>query len=233
MKNDKIKALLTFLFLFIGMVIFPYIPLELFHINLDNLTDSMKILYQFSCDIGYMLIVFMLYRADIINNFKEYVKDFKKIFKLSFSYYIIGFIIMVISNNIIAIFFSEATAQNEEAVRDLISLYPAYMLFSTAVYAPFIEEIIFRKNIYNCVLSFGKNKITKYLYIAISGLLFAALHVLGSADIALDYLYIIPYLGLGCAFAAVYYKTDNILSTIILHSLHNTVAIIIFFLVGA
>lgn len=230
MNNNKFRAIFIFILLFVGMVIFPYIPIELFHINLDNLSEKMKIMYQLSCDVGYMLIVLMLYKMDIIDNLKKYIKNFKSIFKLSISYYIIGFIIMIVSNNIINLFFSEATAHNEEAVRDLISLYPGYMLFSTAMYVPFIEEIIFRKSIYDCFLL--KNRINKYLYIGISGFIFASLHVIGSADIWLDYLYIIPYLGLGCAFAALYYKTRNIFSTIVLHSLHNTIALLMFFLVG-
>ena len=232
MKN-KIRAISIFILLFIGMFIFSYIPIELFHIDINNMSDKMKIMYQFSCDIGYMLIIFTLYRIDLVDNFKKYIKNSKKLFGISVSYYIIGFIIMFISNSVIAMLFSEATPHNEEAIRDLISLYPGYMFFSTAIHAPFIEEIVFRKSIRDAVTSFGKNKCIQYLYIAISGLVFSALHVIGSVTVPLDYLYIIPYLGLGCAFAALYYKTDNIFSTIVLHSLHNTIAIIIYFLVGA
>ena len=129
MNSKKRYPIFIFILLFIGMFLFPYIPLELFHINLDNLNDKMKIMYQLSCDIGYMLIVFMLYRSILVKNFKKYIKDFKKIFKLSITYYAIGLVIMIISNGIIGLFFSEATPHNEEAVRDLISLYPGYMVF--------------------------------------------------------------------------------------------------------
>ena len=140
---------------------------------------------------------------------------------------------MAITNNLISIFFSEATANNEQAVRSLIDLYPLYMLFSVSIYAPFIEELIFRKSIKDSILSIKDNKVTKYIYIIISGLVFSSLHVIGITSSYLDYLYIIPYLALGITFAALYYKTDNVFTTITMHSLHNTIFIILYLLVGA
>lgn len=232
MDKNKITPIIVFILLLIGMSIFPYIPLQLFHINLNNLSSKMKILYEFFCNIGFMIIVFMIYHKTIIKDFNNYKKNFKKNFKQAFSYYIIGFMIMIISNNLINIFFSGANANNEEAVRNLINIYPLYMFFSVSIYAPFIEEIIFRKSIKDCILVYDNNIFTKYLYIILSGLIFASLHVLGVTSSYLDYLYIIPYLALGIAFSSLYYKTDNIFSTISMHSFHNTIALIIYLLAG-
>ena len=232
MYKKKTTPIIIFILLLLGMSIFSYLPAAIFKIDLNKLSNSMKIAYEFSCNLGFMIVIFMLYQDIIIDNLKKYLKEFKKNFKLSFSYYIVGFIIMIISNNIISIFFSEATASNEQAVRSLIDLYPLYMLFSVSIYAPFVEELIFRKSIKDIVLAFGDNKITKYLYIIISGLIFSSLHVLDTTSSFLDYLYIIPYLALGISFAALYYKTDNIFTTITMHSLHNTIAILLYILVG-
>lgn len=232
MYKKKTTPIIIFILLLLGMSIFSYLPAAIFKIDLNKLSNSMKIAYEFSCNLGFMIVIFMLYQDIIIDNLKKYLKEFKKNFKLSFSYYIVGFIIMIISNNIITIFFSEATANNEQAVRSLIDLYPLYMLFSVSIYAPFVEELIFRKSIKDIVLAFGDNKITKYLYIIISGLIFSSLHVLDTTSSFLDYLYIIPYLALGISFAALYYKTDNIFTTITMHSLHNTIAILLYILVG-
>ena len=106
------------------------------------------------------------------------------------------------------------------------------MLFSVTIYAPFVEETIFRRSIKDIILTLGNNKLTKYLYIIISGFIFAAMHLLGQTTSALDYLYIIPYMGLGSAFAALYYKTDNLWETIILHAMHNMLAIILYLGLG-
>ncbi len=228
----KITPLIIFLLLLLGMAAFPYIPIYLFNIKLDNLSQNMKVLFNFACDIAFMFIIFLIYRKEIIKNFKEYIKHIGVNFETSFKYYFIGLIIMIISNVIISLCFSEANANNEDTIRSLINLYPVYMIFSVSIYAPFIEEMIFRKSIKDIFTTISNHKIVKYLYIIFSGLIFASLHVVGMATGYLDYLFIIPYLSLGCSFAALYYKTDNIFSTITMHSLHNTVAVILYFAMG-
>ena len=227
--SKRIKAILIFLFLFFVMILLPYIPLWVLRINVDNLSQNIKMWYAFFCDILMIVITFLIFKKDTINDFKKYFKNFYDNFETSFKYYLVGLGIMLISNLIISFCFKGATASNEEAIRSLITQFPIYMIFSVAIYAPFIEETIFRKCIKNIVLANKDTKFNKYLYIAISGFIFAILHIVGAAEAAIDYVYIVPYLGLGCAFAALYYKTDNIFSTIIMHALHNTAAIILYF----
>ena len=235
MKN-KFKniylPILVFITLLLGMAYFQYIPAKLLKINLETISTTSKIVYSIICDALFMLFVYLLYRKTINKNFKDFFSNFKDNIETSLKYYFIGLAIMVISNLIITIFFSGASANNEEAVRTLIGKYPLYMVFSVSIYAPFIEEIIFRKSIKDMITSYKNNSLTKYLYILTSGLIFASLHVVGMADKAIDYIYIIPYLSLGIAFAALYHKTDNIFSTICIHSLHNTVAVLLLFALG-
>ena len=227
-KNIYLPILL-FITLLLGMAYFQYIPAKLLKINLETISTTSKIVYSIICDALFMLFVYLLYRKTINKNFKDFFSNFKDNIETSLKYYFIGLAIMVISNLIITIFFSGASANNEEAVRTLIGKYPLYMVFSVSIYAPFIEEIIFRKSIKDMITSYKSNSLTKYLYILTSGLIFASLHVVGMADKAIDYIYIIPYLSLGITFAALYHKTDNIFSTICIHSLHNTVAVLLLF----
>lgn len=231
-KNSKIVPLLIFILLLFGMAIFPYIPLAILRININDLSQTTKVIYNFFCDIIFMIIVFFVFKDDMIRDFKSYLKGFIKNFEVSFKYYFVGLIIMIASNLMIALCFKGASANNEEAVRNLINLYPLYMIFSVAIYAPFIEETIFRKCIKNFILSFGNNKITKNIYISLSGLIFALMHIVGMANSVLDYLYVIPYLSLGASFAALYYKTDNIFSSIVMHSMHNTAAVLLYLALG-
>ena len=214
------------------MAFFPYIPLYLLHLNISEFSQTTKIIYNFICDIIFMIGVFLLYRKETIKDFKAYFKHFGTNFEISFKYYFIGLIIMIVSNLVITLFFKDANANNEETIRTLINLYPLYMMFSVSIYAPFIEETIFRKSIKDIFKVLGNNKIFKYFYIAVSGIIFAFLHVIGMATGYLDYLFVLPYLALGIAFAALYDKTDNIFSTIVMHSMHNTVAIILYLVAG-
>lgn len=230
--KNKFKPTMLFIVLFLLMLIFPCIPLEIFRIDLDKLSFNYKVLYNFMCDIGFMIILFMIYKNELIIKFKEYFKNFRENINTTFKYYLIGFLVMIISNIVIVLFFKNASANNEETVRTLIDKAPLYMIFSVSIYAPFVEEIIFRKGIKDSVMAFSNNKFTKYLFILISGILFGSMHVIGSVTSVYDYLYIIPYSALGISFAALLYKTDNIFSTITIHSIHNTASIILYFMGG-
>ena len=230
MFKKKILPTLIFFTLLVGMSYFPLIPIKLFNINYESFNMTMKTLYMFFCDIGYMIILFLLYKDKLIKDFKNYFKKIGKNFEESFKYYFIGLLIMLASNLILAIFVTSATANNEEAVRAMIDEIPLYMLFSVSIYAPFVEELIFRHSIKDSIMCFGKNKITKYLYIFISGFIFGFLHMSLESTNYLDYLYIIPYMSLGVSFAALYQKSDNIFSSITMHSIHNTVTVILYFL---
>ena len=89
------------------------------------------------------------------------------------------------------------------------------------IYAPLTEEIAFRKSIKDACPN-------KELYIILSGLIFGGLHVITSLNNPLGFLYLIPYCSLGFVFAYLYQKTDNIFSTITAHSIHNTLALLIY-----
>lgn len=232
MFKKKILPIFMFIGLLFGMAYFPYLPMKIFNLPYESFNMTMKILYTLFCDIGYMIILFLLYKDKLIKDFKEYFKNFSVNFEGSFKYYFIGVLIMMATNMIIAIFFSGATANNEEAVRSLIDTAPLYMLFSVSIYAPFVEEIIFRHSIKDSIMCYGNNKLTRYLYIFISGFIFALMHILGQTTSYLDYLYIIPYMSLGIAFSVLYSKTDNIFSSISMHALHNTFTIVLYFVLG-
>jgi len=235
MFKKKILPIVIFMLLLIGMAYFPYLPmlfLKLFNVDYDGFSMTMKAIYMFLCDIGYMGVLFLIYKDKLINDFKKYFKKFGANFELSFKFYFIGVIIMIASNLIITLLFSDANAGNEEAVRSLIDQLPLYMIFSVSLYAPFTEELIFRHSIKDCVMCHGKNKMVKFIYIFISGFIFAAMHILGQTSSYLDYIYLIPYMSLGIAFSALYSKTDNIFSSISMHALHNTVTVILYFMAG-
>lgn len=232
MFKKKILPIIMFIVLLFGMAIFPYIPMILFKIPYENFNMTMKILYTFFCDLGFMIIIFLIYKDKIINDFKKYIKKFSANFELSFKYYFIGVIIMIASNLVITLFFKDAIAGNEEAVRSLIDQVPLYMLFSVSLYAPFVEELIFRHSIKNCIFCYGNTKLTRYIYVFVSGFIFAFLHIFGQATRALDYIYLIPYMSLGVAFSLLYSKTNNIFSSISMHMLHNMVTVILYFAAG-
>lgn len=232
MIKKKFGTILMFISLLLGMVFFPYIPMNLFNIPYESFDTTMRAIYMTICDIGYMSILFLIYKDKIIYDFKKYFKKFMSNFEESFKYYFLGVIVMMASNLIISFFITDAVAGNEETVRDMIDVVPLYMLFSVSLYAPFVEELIFRHSIKDMVMCHGTGKVFKGIYIFLSGFIFAIMHIVGQATSIIDYIYLIPYMSLGVAFAALYSKTNNIFSTIMMHCLHNTFTIILYFLVN-
>ena len=91
------------------------------------------------------------------------------------------------------------------------------MTFDAAICAPINEELTFRK-------SFKEIFPSKWVFVIMSGLIFGLLHITSYIETFSDIIYLIPYSALGIAFALLYYKTDNIFSSITMHSIHNLLA---------
>ena len=173
-----------------------------------------------------LLIIFIaIYRKTLLKNGKEYFQNFSENFKQSFKYWLVGFAIMAISNIIITFVLKQTIAGNEELVRSYIDTSPLLMIFSTVIYAPICEELTFRKSIKDAINN-------KYIYILTSGLLFGFLHIVSYINTPLDLVYLIPYASLGIVFATLYYKTNNIFSTITIHAMHNALSVLVYLSLG-
>ena len=212
-KNLIVLCLLFLLFFF--SYYFRIIPIKLFRLNpkKDN-----AILTLFS-DIVLLIILLLIYRKELIKEFKIFKKNFLDNIDIATKYWLLGLFIMLISNLIISFILKVDTANNEKLVRNMISNSPWIMLLTAGIIAPIIEELVFRKSFKNAFPN-------KYIFIISSGLIFGMLHVV-SATTMLELLYIIPYSSLGIAFAIIYYKTDTIFSSIFVHILHNSILILL------
>lgn len=224
MKN-KILLIIKTIFLFMLLITFKSIFISIMPFDYDKMNTINKVIMMFSADIIYLIIIISIYIKTLKKDLKNYFKNFFKNFEQSFKYYLIGLGIMILSNIIIVIFVNGAVAGNEEQVREMISKVPLYMIFSVSIYAPLTEELIFRKSIRDIIDN-------KYFYIITSGVLFGLAHIVGNISSAKDLLYLIPYSSLGITFAYTYYKTKNIYSTIILHCMHNSIAIALYIIAG-
>ena len=171
-----------------------------------------------------MTIIILIFNKSLQSEFKDMRKNHKKYYKQYFKYYLIGLIIMMFSNLFIAIVSNGSTAGNQDAINDLFKISPLYIYFASVIYAPIVEELIFRKAIRNII----PNKI---LFILVSGLLFGGLHVIGTVEAWYDPLYIIPYSAPGIVFAFILYKTNNIFVSTGLHFMHNGILMSLQFLI--
>ena len=168
-------------------------------------------------DLIYVFIVLYMFRKEIKKGLKEVKKDFPRLATLSLNCWIIGSLIMTTSSSIISYITKQNTSANEALVRQSIKMAPLYMLFTCSI----IAEMTFRRALKGLINN-------KWVFILVSGLGFGLLHVIGSGfKSPLDFLYVIPYGSMGCAFAYLLTKTNNITLPIMVHMLHNTILVLI------
>lgn len=216
----KIKEIIKFILIFLLYLLYSdiiIIILTKLGVNIKALPNNLKIAIMFLINLSLMIMLFIFYSKSIKENLKDLKLNFKSYIKDNFKYYVIGLLIMIISNIIIS-FFVEGNSTNETLIREYINIMPIYMIFSSCIYAPFTEEIVFRKSLRNCF----NNKV---LYILLSGLIFGSMHLLSASNLV-ELVFLIPYSSLGCVFAYMYYKTNNIFVPMTFHMVHNTIIVI-------
>ena len=134
MKQKNIKkellTLLKTLSLAFLLLSFSSILFSIFDVDLEKIDKSNKVILMLTSDITFLIIIFFAYKKKIIEDFKSFFnKNFANNIETSFKYWLIGFIVMIVSNLIIIAFTNAGLANNEEAVRSLIDNYPMYMIF--------------------------------------------------------------------------------------------------------
>lgn len=216
----KIKEIIKFILIFLLYLLYSdiiIIILTKLGVNIKVLPNNLKIAIMFLINLSLMIMLFIFYSKSIKENLKDLKLNFKSYIKDNFKYYVIGLLIMIISNIIIS-FFIEGNSTNETLIREYINIMPIYMIFSSCIYAPFTEEMVFRKSLRNCF----NNKV---LYILLSGLIFGSMHLLSASNLV-ELVFLVPYSSLGCVFAYMYYKTNNIFVPMTFHMVHNTIIVI-------
>ena len=230
---NKVKNFINWKGLILGIIVFllfyfssyfQLIPIILLNWNIRTITESQNVILSTFSNIILLLILFLIFRKDIIKEWKKFKSNFLENIDTGIKYWLVGLAIMMGSNIIINIVMNLGQAANEQAVQQMISALPWLMFINAGIIAPCTEELIFRK-------SFRKAFPNKWLFILISALVFGSLHVVTSMTSPIELLYIIPYGALGGAFAYMYQKTDTIFTSIAMHMFHNSALILLSILV--
>ncbi|MBR4619263.1 MAG: CPBP family intramembrane metalloprotease [Bacilli bacterium] len=221
MKNKNliiniIKLITTFL-IFMYSSLFSLIPIKLFNINIDTMSTKTNYLLTLFTYICLTIVLVLLYRKELIAEWKNFKSNIGKNMDTSLKYYFIGLGGMVFFNIIINFILKLGQSQNEQAVQSMIKTSPILMLICAGILAPITEEITFRKAFKNVFKS-------KWIFVMISGLVFGILHVINfDLKTSLEILYILPYGILGASFAYMDYEINSTYPSIFMHMIHNTV----------
>ncbi|GEL76660.1 CPBP family intramembrane glutamic endopeptidase [Tenuibacillus multivorans] len=189
------------------------VPLLLQIFNNMTLVDAQVYWSIFSMAIATYFIIKNL-RPDIKNaQMRERPGGGGTVLKWSVIGFVLAYLAQVVANYInIEVF---GITQSSENTNQLISMIEDNLLFIVLpiLFAPLLEEIIFRKIIFGQL----HQRMNFFIAAIISALMFSLLHF--------DFKFILTYAAMGLVFAYLYVKTKRIIVPIIVHMALNTFAV--------
>lgn len=207
-KKTKLHAIIVILVYFLLPEFIALLPFSV--IALSLILDVILIKVCIICFWEELKTSFVIFRENI----KKYLKFIlNKQWIMFIVYYITLMMIYVIKG-------TASEPVNQEMLEQLSLLY---LIPSCLIYAPLVEELVFRGAIKKLI----KND---RLFIVISGVIFGLLHAINEATILDIVLFSLPYSVIGCYLAYLYVRTDNIYCSITGHFIHNAFACILMLL---
>lgn len=169
----------------------------------------------------------------LIIGYKIFIGDFKRLdkkFTILISAILIGYLYMMLGNlisNVLSMVLRNATntkdstSLNQLAINKILKSNSALlMILPTVIFAPIIEELVFRKAF------FGIIKKEKLALVA-SSILFGLIHVIGEVTLVDFFINLIVYSAPGVMLGIIYLKNNkNIFIPILVHSLSNLISVI-------
>lgn len=131
-------------------------------------------------------------------------------------------VLNVVLSMLCALLSGQGDSANQEVIRQNVSVAPLFMLYSVLVFAPIVEESVFRGGIF----AFCRRHFGFWPAAVLSALAFGGIHVMDSLFTAQysDLIYIIVYGGIGLVNAWYYEHYGGILSSAGVHMLNNLVS---------
>lgn len=187
-----------------------------------------KFFHMFPTYLPYVIIFILV----LLFNYKYIIEDFK-IFKNNIKVYLpfvikrylYMLLIMIVVAVPVVLINNGSTSNNQKMLNAMFSKLPLISVLLSCLYAPFVEENIFR-------LSLSKIVKNKYFFIILSGIIFGFLHVFDKSNSIKDYLFVFQYSALGICLAKAYSDSNNIFVSISMHFMQNFLAallVLIFF----
>ncbi len=231
-KNQKQTPVLIFLFGILLIFLYQGILPIFYSALLKNFLASENPVISTLANLGYYLlfagILWIIYHKSLKEEWNTFRKKKKELSKIALSNWIMGFLLMIISNLIVLSILGNI-APNESQNRDIIAQAPVFAITLMCLIGPFIEEVVFRKSMKDAFQN-------KYAFIIVTSLIFASLHVLNGFNEITEilnwkqWLFLVPYSSLAMFFAKAYYETDNIFTSTLAHMVHNTLTVLLILL---
>ncbi|MFX3673328.1 MAG: lysostaphin resistance A-like protein [Paenisporosarcina sp.] len=222
MKKNKTAFYLLLVYLIMQLSGLLFAPLLLsFFLSQDGMEEQNAKLLASGWWIFFSMSIATLISIAILRADKPFLKNLKgkqSSIGVSIGWGVIGFFLVLFGQSIAA--FIEGTlgiSQGSENTKMFVTIAEAapVAILSIAIFAPILEELIFRRVIFGSLVQ------TTNFFIAglVSAVVFALIHF--------DFTHILLYAVSGFIFAFLYYKTKRIITSIISHMLLNGFVVLV------
>lgn len=222
MKKNKTAFYLLLVYIIMQLSGLLFAPLLLsFFLSQDGMEEQKAKLLASGWWIFFSMSIATLISIAILRKDKPFLKNLKgkkSSIGASIGWGVIGFFLVLFGQSLAA--FIEGTlgiSQGSENTKMFVTIAKTapVAILSIAIFAPILEELIFRRVIFGSLVQ------TTNFFIAglVSAIVFALIHF--------DFTHILLYAVSGFIFAFLYYKTKRILTSIISHMLLNGFVVLI------
>ncbi|MBQ1992205.1 MAG: CPBP family intramembrane metalloprotease [Clostridia bacterium] len=135
-------------------------------------------------------------------------------------------LVLMITSAIILDSFGVGESANQEAIDKSIAKYGIVHILTVCIFGPVVEEVFYRGILFEALKGKEGNTIRGVFAVVLTSLLFAFAHVSVIGFTVDDLLANIPVFMLGLSITALYFKTDNIICSILLHIIINSYALL-------
>lgn len=212
-RREKFGAAFLFIWYFLVMLIIPE-----FIASAQGVSDTFALIYEIITYFSLIAISIIVFGRRLRRDFRALRDDWRTYARWFFPragiIYLIYFGVALVSTLL-----GGKQSENQIALTDLSIWFMAPM---ACLYAPLVEECVFRGAIRRFIRK-------DWLYIAVSGLLFGLIHVIGEASLLDAITLSLPYITIGCGAAYLYTQSGNMFTNMSYHFLHNSIAV--FFLI--
>ena len=204
-------------FLIVWLIFYSSV-LDLFFPQIQEFAENNPAVFQISFFIILLLIVIICLRKEIVRDFKLLISNYGKYHSII----IRGFFWIMLLNIITGLIARKmvgGTPSNNQALLNELPLW--FMIIFGSIIGPFIEEGVYRGIL-------GKIINNKVVFVIISTLLFAAMHVVTIASIPenpLEYWFLLQYGVMGLVLSINYTRTKNIFTSTLIHMLMNATSV--------
>ena len=215
LKEKSIRCILSYIA--IVLVIVPILYMTITK-TIDGVNTTLtQVIINLICYTSLTIIFIIILRHELFDD----IKKFKTHLWICLLIIFLSWFLIKGSELLCDLFYKainqEMSGDNQNSIVDCMKENWVLMMASTCFFAPFVEEIVFRKNIF----AFFKND---WIGLLVSTLCFGLIHVISS----MDFIHILPYLFAGVLFSLFYiFSKRNIWVTIIAHTLANTISFIL------